>query len=199
MKANMVRICLAGLVISVFVGLIVSVIVVNSPRHASLEAGGCPAGAGPFEDFRPAEPPRPVAATPFSEDGEVERTITDYLGHGVVLNFWATWCVPCVREMPALDRLQGEVSDRGVRVLALSGDRGGAAKVEKFFRDHAIANLAVLIDRRAKVRRRQGVDVLPTTLLIDGRGDEVGRVVGPAWDTPEAVAFILDCLAGGGS
>lgn len=197
MKANMIRICLAGLMVSVFVGLMVTVIVVNSPRHASLEAETCAAGAGVFKNFQAARPPVAVPETPFFEDGTVERTIADYRGHGAVVNLWATWCEPCVREMPSLDRLQARVAARGLRVLALSGDRKGAEVVERFFARNKIANLAVLIDRRARFRRQVGVDQLPATLLVDARGFEVGRVAGEVeWDSDAVVAFILGCLAG---
>ena len=130
-----------------------------------------------------------VPTLPFFEDGEKRRTIADYRGSGVVMNFWATWCAPCVREMPSLDRLQAEAP--GIRVLALSVDRGGAPVIETFYRKYGISNLDVLADRGAKLMRKLGVRGLPTTLLIDSEGNEVGRVVGPAeWDQGPLRALI---------
>ncbi len=152
--------------------------------------------------FRPAEPPRPVPEEPFFDAQGAPRTISDYRGHGVVLNFWATWCGPCVREMPSLDRLAAKVSDDGIVVLALSEDRKGAEVIEPFYNEHGIVNLSVLIDRRGRMSRRLSVSGLPTTVLIDPEGREMGRVVGPEeWDTPAAVAFLRRCIgaaSGGG-
>ena len=97
-------------------------------------------------------------------DGTV-RTLADYAGQGVVLNLWATWCVPCVAEMPALDALARLVAGDGVAVLALSSDRGGAPPVERFYRDKKIQTLPVLLDPRGDAARALGARGIPTTLL----------------------------------
>jgi len=78
-----------------------------------------------------------------SPDGTV-RTLADYAGQGVVLNLWATWCVPCVAEMPALDALARQVAGDRVAVLTLSSDRGGAPPVERFYREKGIQTLCVI-------------------------------------------------------
>jgi len=152
--------------------------------------------------FRPANPPRPVSQVPFFDAQGAPRTIAEYRGRGVVLNFWATWCGPCVREMPSLDGLSAKVSGSGIVVLALSEDRKGAEVIEPFFKEHGIVDLPVLIDKRGRMSRKLSVRGLPTTVLIDPEGREKGRVVGPAeWDTPAAVAFIGRCIgaaSGGG-
>jgi thiol-disulfide isomerase/thioredoxin len=136
-----------------------------------------------------------VRQVPFVEGADTARTIADYRGRAVVLNFWATWCAPCVREMPSLDRLQAEVSGEGIEVLTLSEDRGGAPVIKRFYKKLGIRNLPVLVDKRGEVLRKLRVRGLPTTLLIDARGNEVGRVVGPTeWDSPEALALVRGCL-----
>lgn len=112
-------------------------------------------------------------------DGTV-RTLADYAGQGVVLNLWATWCVPCVAEMPALDALARLVASDGVAVLALSSDRGGAPPVERFYRDKGIQTLPVLLDSRGDAARALGARGIPTTLLIDRAGKERGRLEGAA-------------------
>ena len=166
--------------------LMVSVIVVISPPHASAEEASAHDGV---HNYQPTRPPVAVSALTFYEDGELSRTIADYRGSGVVMNFWATWCAPCVREMPSLDRLQAKVP--GIRVLALSEDRGGAPVIENFYRQYGIANLDVLADRGGKLMRKLRVRGLPTTLLIDADGNEVGRVVGPVeWDQAPVRALI---------
>ncbi len=123
-------------------------------------------------------------------DGTV-RSLADYAGQGVVLNLWATWCVPCVAEMPALDALARLMANDGVAVLALSSDRGGAPSVERFYRDKNIQSLPVLLDPRGDAARAVGARGIPTTLLIDRAGKERGRLEGAAdWASAEFVEAI---------
>jgi peroxiredoxin len=129
-------------------------------------------------------------------DGDRHR-LSDYRGQVVFLNFWATWCVPCVAEMPALDRLRAHLAGRGIEVLALSSDRGGAAVVRAFFAKHGIEHLPVTLDQGLSAARALGVQGLPTTVLIDGTGRDRGRLVGAAeWDSQDAIALVEDCLIG---
>ena len=109
----------------------------------------------------------------------------------MVLNLWATWCPPCVAEMPALDRLQGAVMSDGIAVLPLSSDRGGNAQVQSFYAARGITRLGVWLDPRGAAGRALGVRGLPTTVLIDPRGRERARLEGAAeWDAPEMVDAI---------
>ena len=120
-------------------------------------------------------------------DGTV-RTLADYAGQGIVLNLWATWCVPCVAEMPALDARARQVAPDGVAVLGRSSARGGAARVERFYRDKNIQTLPVLLDPRGDAARALGARGIPTTLLIDRSGKERGRLEGAAdWSSAEFV------------
>jgi thiol-disulfide isomerase/thioredoxin len=124
-----------------------------------------------------------------------ERRLTDLRGRGIVLNFWATWCAPCVREMPQLDRLKELVAANGVDVLAISEDRQGALVVKKFYATNKLHGLDILVDKGGKLIRSLKGRGLPTTVLFNKMGQEVGRVTGIAeWDSPEAVAFIRRCL-----
>ncbi|WP_203073151.1 TlpA family protein disulfide reductase [Falsiroseomonas ponticola] len=114
-----------------------------------------------------------------------------FRGKGLVVNFWATWCPPCVAEMPALDRLHAMVARDGIEVLALSNDRGGRAQVEPFYQRTGLRHLGIWLDPRGATGRALEVRVLPTTLILDRRGLEVGRLTGEAaWDQPEVVAAI---------
>lgn len=123
-------------------------------------------------------------------DGHV-RTITDFPNKVVLLNVWATWCVPCRKEMPTLDRLQGKLGGNGFEVVALSIDRGGLDAVRKFYGEIGISHLATYVDPSGKAFRDLAVVGLPTTLLIDRAGRELGRLVGPAeWDAPDTIAFV---------
>ncbi|MCZ6607411.1 MAG: TlpA disulfide reductase family protein [Alphaproteobacteria bacterium] len=160
---------------AVLVALAISVIVVIYPPHASAEGGKCAAAGRAIFNFQPTLPPRPVRQVPFVEGADTARTIADYRGRAVVLNFWATWCAPCVREMPSLDRLQAAVSGEGIEVLTLSEDRGGAPVIKRFYKKHGIRNLPVLVDKRGEVLRKMRVRGLPTTLLVAPGVDEKGR------------------------
>lgn len=141
-----------------------------------------------LEDLKPAGTELPEFEFQ-TADGTV-RTIKDYAGRGVVLNFWATWCAPCVREMPALAKLAGLVGAE-VAVLPLSSDRGGAAAVAKYFAEKEIKGLPVLLDPRGAAARAFGARGIPTTILIDAHGRERGRYEGAAeWASPEAVAAV---------
>jgi thiol-disulfide isomerase/thioredoxin len=137
------------------------------------------------------EAPKPIAAIQF-EDGEGQlRSLADFHGKVVLLNIWATWCVPCRKEMPALDRLRATLGNSNFEVVALSIDRGGVDVVRKFFAEVGIQQLAVYIDPSGKAMRALRVVGLPTTLLVDRDGREIARLIGPAeWDTPDMVEFV---------
>ena len=104
--------------------------------------------------------------------------IEEFAGKGLVINLWATWCVPCVAELPALAALAGRVRDAGILVLPLSSDRGGAPVVEKYYRKHGIEGLPVWLDPKGAAARAWGARGLPTTLIVDRQGRERGRMEG---------------------
>ncbi len=142
-------------------------------------------------NFAVHEAPKPMADIRFEDGDGNEKTLADFRGKAVLLNVWATWCVPCREEMPTLDRLQTELGGPNFEVVTLSIDRAGPDAVKKFFSEIGIENLAIHMDSSAKSMFALGVVGLPTTILIDGEGRELGRLVGPAeWDSPEMVEFI---------
>lgn len=145
--------------------------------------------------FATHETPRPMPDIRF-EDGEGdENTLADFRGRTVLLNVWATWCAPCREEMPTLDRLQAELGGPGFEVVALSIDRAGPDAVREFYSEIGIENLALHIDPSAKAMFALGVVGLPTTILIDREGNELGRLVGPAeWDSPEMTEFMRSTI-----
>ena len=117
--------------------------------------------------------------------------LADFRGRVVLVNFWATWCAPCVREMPSLDRLQAKLGPEGLLVMAVSQDRKGLAAAEPFYREQGLDNLEIFLDPKGEFARAMGVGGLPTSLLIDDRGRVVGGLEGPLeWDGPEAVELI---------
>jgi thiol-disulfide isomerase/thioredoxin len=113
----------------------------------------------------------------------------------VLLNFWATWCAPCIREMPSLDRLQAKLKGEGLVVVAVSEDFAGLDLVEPFFERMKLENLAIFLDSDGALSKAFGIAGLPTTLLIDREGRVVGGLEGPAeWDSGEAVTLIRHYL-----
>jgi thiol-disulfide isomerase/thioredoxin len=148
-------------------------------------------------NFAPVEP-RPVPELTFFDGDGNEVTLADFRGDVVVLNLWATWCAPCRREMPSLDRLQAQLGDDGLNVIALSLDRGDVAKVRAFLDEVDVAHLALYHDPEAAAGRTLGTPGLPTTVVIDRAGLEVGRLLGPAeWDSAEAIALLRPLLEAG--
>jgi thiol-disulfide isomerase/thioredoxin len=143
--------------------------------------------------------PKPVPELTFLDEGGEEVTLRDFEGDVVVLNLWATWCAPCRREMPSLDRLQAELGEDGLTVVALSLDRGDVGKVREFFEELEIANLAIYRDPEARAGRDLGAPGLPTTIVIDRTGQEVGRLLGPAeWDSEQALALLRTLIYSAG-
>ncbi len=179
----------------VLMGLMVAAIVSLSRPLSAAEPGKCTGGDKLFGGFQLQNPPRPVTARPFFDARGGQHRLSDHRGRGVVFNFWATWCAPCIREMPDLDRLKTLLAGDGVDVLALSEDREGVDRVKKFYATAGIRNLDILLDDKGGVLRDSQVRGLPTTLLIDADGMEVARIQGAAvWDSRDAVAFLRRCL-----
>ncbi len=191
MKKNIAVGVLGVVVVALAAAAIVSI---TGPR-STREALACTAADGVLGNYQATTPPGAVPDAAFADGTGAARTLAEWRGSGVVLNFWATWCAPCVREMPALDRLTKMVAGDGIAVLALSEDRGAPSVVTAFYEKHAIRNLPVLMDTRRKQLAGFAIPGLPTTVLIDAGGNEVGRVVGVAeWDTDDAAAFLRRCL-----
>jgi thiol-disulfide isomerase/thioredoxin len=126
------------------------------------------------------------------EDGQgTTLSLADFRGKVVLLNIWATWCAPCRREMPTLDRLQAELGGPEFEVVALSIDRTGLPAVREFYQEIGLETLPIYLDPSGKSQRELRVLGIPTTLLLDQEGNETGRLAGPAeWDSPEMVRFI---------
>lgn len=142
------------------------------------------------------EVPRPIVPTVFQDEHGRVRSLADFRGKVVLLNIWATWCSPCRREMPALDRLQAALGSPEFEVVALSVDRAGLRPVRQFYEEMGIRHLAIYVDPTAKASRELAAVGIPTTLLIDREGRELARLTGPAeWDAPEMVAFLRVMIA----
>ncbi len=143
---------------------------------------------------------KPAAVIEFEDAAGRSRSPADFRGKVVLLNLWATWCVPCRKEMPALDRLQASLGGPAFEVVPLSIDRGGIEVVRKFYDEIGIRNLAMYVDVSGQAIRQLGAVGLPTTLLIDRTGLEVGLIIGPAeWDSPEIAEFLEPVISNQGA
>ena len=137
------------------------------------------------------ERPKPLPNVHFRVEKGKSLGLLDLRGKVVVLNLRATWCIPCRKEMPTLDRLQAELGGPTFEVVALSIDRRGMKAVDPFFREIGITHLARYLDTGGGAAGQLGVFGLPTTILIDREGRELGRLVGPAeWDRADMIEFL---------
>lgn len=124
-----------------------------------------------------------------AQDGE--HLLSDYRGQVLLVNFWATWCVPCRKEMPALDRLQEEMGGDRFSVLTLATGPNPVPAIDRFFEESGIFHLPKLRDPRQQFARQAGVLALPVSVILDAEGREIARLTGEAaWDGPEARAVI---------
>jgi len=126
------------------------------------------------------------------------RSLAEYKGKWVVLNFWATWCAPCRKEMPSLDRLQAELGGPDFTVVTVATGRNAVPSIEKFFAEAGVHNLPALRDPNSALARSMGVMGLPLTVILNPEGQEVARLIGDAeWDSADAKAVLAALMAGG--
>jgi thiol-disulfide isomerase/thioredoxin len=120
-----------------------------------------------------------------------DLTLADFKGKVVLVNFWATWCSPCIRELPSIDRLQASLGGDQFTVVAISIDRGGKPVAERMVKRLKLKHLALYLDPKIESAKKMGVVSMPTTFIFDRKGREIGKLVGAAeWDEAEAVALV---------
>ena len=148
-----------------------------------------------LKGFQIAEENNRFADFPFHDVLGKNLKISNYKGNFIILNIWATWCVPCREEMPSLDRLQHIFKGEKLIVLAISQDRAGKRRVKNFYKEMKIKNLGIFIDSPGNVKRMMGVFMLPTTIVIGPDGVEIGRLLGGAnWDSKETIFLMHNLL-----
>jgi thiol-disulfide isomerase/thioredoxin len=137
---------------------------------------------------------KPAPSVAFTDPDGKPAGLADFAGKPVLVNLWATWCAPCVKELPTLDQL---ARNGGVRVLAISQDSGSHASVVAFLQAHNIGALRPYQDPKMGLSGALGPDtVLPTTILYDANGKEVWRYVGDLdWTSPEAAKLVSEAGA----
>ncbi len=148
-----------------------------------------------------AESPLRVPDIGFHDLSGAERRLSDWRGRTVLLNLWATWCIPCRKEMPALDALEGTLGGERFEVVAVNIDTRDSNKPHAWLQEVGVNRLAYYADPSAKVfqdlkliGRAFG---LPTTLLVDPAGCEIGTAAGPAeWASQDGLALVRAAIGG---
>jgi thiol-disulfide isomerase/thioredoxin len=170
-------------------------------KHWLESGGGQHAGLGPVpisgsvQNFTVLDEPVPAPAIAFETATGETRTLNDLQGGLVLVNFWATFCGPCIRELPSIETLATEFSGKGLTVALMSQDHTGWETINSFLERLHIETPESFLDVRKKLAAAIGVSSLPVTALIDAEGSIVGVVSGPAeWDTPEAYDLIQHFL-----
>lgn len=131
-----------------------------------------------------------MSAMPFAAPGGAPATLGGFRGHPVLVNLWATWCGPCVKELPTLDALAAREQGK-FAVVAISQDAGGDAQVGPFWKSHGLKALTPYTDAKSVLMSALKIDVLPTTILYDAKGKEVWRMTGGKdWTGAEAAKLI---------
>lgn len=159
-------------------------------------AGIDPAMAqGAMERFTVAAAPKMLPDIEFQNANDKPTKLSAFRGKALLINFWATWCTPCVKEMPSLDRLQAAIPRDRFVVLPLSIDGASKPKVAPFYRDQKLAQLRIYFDKGRNAMQALNVTLLPTSILVDPSGRELGRIEGDAdWDMPESIALMSAAL-----
>ncbi len=167
----------------------------TKPQAAAPSAAANPLATGDMMTFVYKKTPEAVPSFKFEDGAGAEKSLADWRGKVVLLNLWATWCAPCRKEMPALDRLQKELGGDNFEVVAISVDRQGAPASKKFLDDTKSANLKLYVESSSRSVGTLKAAGLPTTILIDKEGREIGRLAGPAeWDSADAKRLIQAAL-----
>jgi thiol-disulfide isomerase/thioredoxin len=149
-------------------------------------------------EFVPSSQPFPAPAISLVDSTGQTTELSGLRGKLVIVNLWATWCEPCLREMPSLERLQSRLGER-IAVLAVSEDRGGNKAVEPFIAKLELKSVKIYVDPKSEVGHAFAVRGLPTSFLIDRDGNVLGRVEGAAeWDSPKILGVLEPLLSGDG-
>ena len=143
---------------------------------------------------------KPVSAKAFTDPDGGEHRLADYKGKYILLNFWATWCAPCRKEMPSLDNLQETYGGRSFEVVTVATGRNTLPGIKKFFQKAGVTHLPILLDPTQALARDMGVLGLPISVILDPSGNEIARLRGDAeWDTDSAKAIIKALIDSKGS
>jgi thiol-disulfide isomerase/thioredoxin len=161
-----------------------------------------PLAAGQMAAFRTIDRPDLVRGLTFQTADGGETSLAAFAGKTLLVNLWATWCVPCRAEMPALDRLEGALGSDAFAVVAVNVDQNNSARARDFLKQIGVSRLTFYADPSFAIfndMKRRGLALgLPATILVDGKGCRLGGIEGPAeWDSEDAKALLRAAMAAG--
>ena len=132
----------------------------------------------PLNNIAISEIPKPIPSLIFEDFSGNKISLKDYQGKLVILNFWATWCAPCKKEMPSLDNLYQDTSFKNLKVFAINLENPNKFKTKKFFNDLNIKKLEIYFDQDLNFVKKLNLRGVPTTVLINKKGEEFARIIG---------------------
>ena len=143
-----------------------------------------------LEDFELSKEKKNISNLIFKDHKEKEISFSDFKGKILLVNFWATWCAPCIKEMPSLDRLESKING-DFDVIAISVDRDGIEKVIDFFDENKISNLEKFFDIKNSLAKEMNLYGVPTSFFVNKEGDLIGYYQGDMeWDNDTVINFI---------
>ncbi len=141
--------------------------------------------------------PVDVSQVVFTDPEGGEHRLADWQGKYVLVNFWATWCAPCRKEMPMLDALQAEFGGETFEVVTIATGRNAVPAIKRFFEEIGVSHLPILLDPKQELAREMAVLGLPITIILNPEGQEIARLRGDAeWDGESAKAIITALVSG---
>ncbi|MBC2834899.1 TlpA family protein disulfide reductase [Paragemmobacter straminiformis] len=169
--------------------------------YTALMLGANPAAAdvaalreGDMKKLALHETPVDLPEAVFLDEADTPHPLADWRGKWVVLNFWATWCAPCRKEMPSLDRLQAAMP--GLAVVPVATGRNAVEGIQRFYEEAGVTGLPILRDPKSDLARAMGVLALPVTVILNPQGQEVARLIGDAeWDSDNAKAVLAAMMS----
>ena len=132
----------------------------------------------PLNNIAINENPKPISSVIFEDFSGNEINIENYLGKLIIINFWATWCTPCKKEMPSLDSFYKDNSFKNLQVFAVNMEQPNTLKTKNFFSDLNIQKLEIFFDRNLNFVKEFKLRGVPTTILINKKGEEFARIIG---------------------
>jgi thiol-disulfide isomerase/thioredoxin len=177
--------------------MIAALLLLSSPSFAEKDAKPSKQAAGhslleqkPMERFETSAPKALPEIQFFDEVGK-PHLFEEFYGKVVLLNFWATWCAPCIKEMPDLSKLQKDFKRKNFKIIAISEDFKGAEEIRAFYKTNELTNLGIYMDKKNALFKELGIVGLPTTIIIDSEGKEVARAMGYIdWENSDLRSFI---------
>jgi thiol-disulfide isomerase/thioredoxin len=177
-------------VIAAATGLALSAMRGNEAAAVTLD--DLPDAAGALQPFSPVPAPRLT----FKNPAGATLSLANYRGHGLVVSLWATWCGPCVAELPSLAAIAPQLAASKILVLPISIDMEGLKVVQPFYQTHNITNLPILLDPNGNDPDALNVAGIPTTILVNPAGQMLARINGGAnWNTPDTISRIIQLIS----